>query len=240
METLPVRSDNYIEGVLSLAIEKNVPVETIEKLIAAGKEMQAYYARRAFYTAKAAFQAEMPLITNTKEVRDRDGKLLYKYSPMPHVVKVAQPLLTKHGFSWAVRSTVIQGAVIATCILTHSEGHTEEYSYTSPFIEGTKLSDQAKVYEGTRTVAKRCAFADALGITCQDEEVHSEEIRLVSARDVELLSGLLLDREGRKGERITEEIFARFKITHLDQLSETAARKLIGTLQKELLVHEPS
>jgi hypothetical protein len=232
MESLPALNDIQVESLISQAIDRQVPVEALERLLAMRKELKAEAAREAFFRAKAVFQAEMPLITNTKEVRDKEGKLLYKYSPMSHLVKVAQPLLTVHGLSWALRSEPVEGGVRATCILTHSEGHTEEYPYTSPFMEGTKLSDRAKLCEGTRTVAKRCAFADALGITCQDEEVHSEEIRLISEQDVRVLRAQIEELQSLGVVNIEEETLAHYRITHLEQLNAATAEKLSTNLLK--------
>src|SRR3712207_6481134 len=79
------------ENLIAKAIDRNVSVETMEKLLAMRKELQAEWAKRRFDEAMAAFQAECPVIEKTRKVdfvsRRTGSRTTYAYAPLDEIVR---------------------------------------------------------------------------------------------------------------------------------------------------------
>jgi pyruvate/2-oxoglutarate/acetoin dehydrogenase E1 component len=58
-----------VEGLIEKAIVNNVPVDTMERILAMRRELKAEVAKEEFDRSMAKFQSECPVITKTKEVR---------------------------------------------------------------------------------------------------------------------------------------------------------------------------
>ena len=64
---------NEVAVFISQAIEKGLPVETMEKLFALREKVKAEQAREAYVEALASFQSEVPAIKKTKKVLNKTG-----------------------------------------------------------------------------------------------------------------------------------------------------------------------
>src|SRR6266581_9335478 len=138
MENLPALQDNQVDLLISQAIDKNVSVETLERLLIMRKELKQEYAKEEFDRAMAEFQAKCPIIKKTKEIRTNDGRLAYRYAPIESIVSQVKNLLYKLGFSYTILTKTAVDEVTATCIVKHILGHTESSSFTVPL--GNKTS----------------------------------------------------------------------------------------------------
>ena len=65
------------EALIFKAVESQVPVETMERLLAMRKDLKQEQAKEAFHAALAKFQSICPIIRKTKEVKDKSGILLF-------------------------------------------------------------------------------------------------------------------------------------------------------------------
>jgi hypothetical protein len=80
-----------VSGLVRLAIEQNVSVEILERLVALQERVTARNAETAMAEALAAFQATCPPIpkTITAEVRKNGVKAYeYQFAPLDEVVRV--------------------------------------------------------------------------------------------------------------------------------------------------------
>lgn len=159
-----------IEAILSQAIDKGTPVETMERLLAMRRELKAEAAKEAYDRAMAAFQAECPTIEKTKAVKTRDGQLAYKYAPIESIVKQVAPYLQKHGFSYSTGMELKESGVKVTVRTTHELGHSEESSMEVPLGNKTAVMSDTQVTAAAQTFAKRYAFCNAFGILTGDED----------------------------------------------------------------------
>lgn len=159
-----------IENMLVLAINKSVPVETMERLLAMRRELKQEAAKEAYDRAMAAFQAECPTIVKTKEVRTNSGGLAYKYAPIESIVSQVQPFLKTHGFSYSTTMELKETGVRVICKVTHEQGHSEESPMEVPFGTKTQMMSQSQVAAAASTFAKRYAFCNAFGILTGDED----------------------------------------------------------------------
>lgn len=162
------KEEMSIESVIRQAIDKNVPVETMERLLAMRRELKQEAAKEAYDRAMAEFQSECPTIKKTKEVRSRSRELLYSYAPIESIIQQVAPILKKNGFSYSF-DTKTNGSIAATCTVTHELGHSKDSTVSVPAGQGSIMSEAQKVASSI-TFAKRYAFCNAFGIMTGDED----------------------------------------------------------------------
>jgi hypothetical protein len=156
--------------LIAQAIDKGLPIDTMERLLAMRRELKAEAAREAFFSALSNFQSECPEIQKTKTVMNKDGKTVrYKYAPLDTIIQAVKVPLKDNGFSYTIKTEQDNGSVTAICRLHHVEGHTEETQLTVPVDKGSYMSAPQQI-AAALTYAKRYAFCDATGIMTADED----------------------------------------------------------------------
>lgn len=163
-----------IEALLQQAIDKGVPVETMERLLAMRTQLKQERAKEAYDRSMADFQAECPTIVKTKEVKTNSGQLAYRYAPIESIVSQVKDLLQKHGFSYSTGMELLEGGVKVRMRVTHSDGHSEEFYMEVPFGTKTGVMSQTQVAAAATTFAKRYAFCNAFGILTGDEDTDAK------------------------------------------------------------------
>lgn len=172
------------EAIIVRAIEQNVSVDTMERLLAMRDRIKAEQAREQYYTAMAAFQSECPQIKKGREVKGKDGKVRYSYANLEDIISQVSPLLKKHGLSFAIRSELKDGFIVATCETHHVGGHAGESSFPVPIEKDAFMNDAQKA-GSANTYAKRIAFCNAFGIVTGDYDDDAQSLGVaVSAQDI--------------------------------------------------------
>ncbi len=162
-----------INILLSKAIDRNVNVETMQKLLEMRKELKQEKARELFYEDLARFQAECPPIKKTKEVRTKAGIVAYRYAPIESIVEQVKDLLQKYGFSYSTTMKLLENGVKVSVKVIHRAGHSETTEMEVPFGNKTDIMSQTQVVAAATTFAKRYAFCNAFGILTSDEDTDS-------------------------------------------------------------------
>jgi len=155
------------QELISQAIDKNLPIETLERLLVMRRELKAEFARDEYFRAMAVFQKECPVIEKTKKVYDKYGKLRYRYAPLDKILLQVKDLLQKNGFSYTIKTIQDKDSVTAICYAHHELGHTEETSFQVPIDKEAYMNVAQKVASAL-TFAKRYSFCDAFGILTGD------------------------------------------------------------------------
>ncbi len=168
------------EVLISKAIEKNLPVETMEKLLAMRTQLKQEWAKEEYNRALSEFQARCPTMAKTKIVKDRSGEVRYKYAPLESIIEQVKDLLHECGFSYTFNAVYEReiisdkgmksgGAQIITCTARHIAGWSEVAEFRSPIDWGAYMSDVQK-QGSAMTFAKRYAFCSVFGIMTCDED----------------------------------------------------------------------
>lgn len=173
------------EALILKAVENNVNVETMERLLAMRKELRAEQAREEYYRSMAALQGAMPPIKKTRKVMNKDGKTVrYKYANQDDILEQVGPLIRDHGFSYKSDSVFQDGFVIATITITHSGGHSDTSSFPVPIDKEAYMNNQQQ-QKSADTFAKRVAFCNAFGIVTADEDDDAQSAGYVpTAKDI--------------------------------------------------------
>lgn len=168
------------EFLISKAIDKNLPVETMEKLLAMRTQLKQEWAKEEYNRALSEFQARCPAIAKTKIVKDKHGDVRYKYAPLESIIEQVKDLLHASGFSYTFNAVYEReiisdkgmkngGAQIITCTARHIAGWSEVAEFRSPIDWGAYMSDVQK-QGSAMTFAKRYAFCSVFGIMTGDED----------------------------------------------------------------------
>lgn len=170
-QQLQTQTQNVVspEMMISSAIEKGLPVETIEKLLDMRDRLKAEQAREAFFVALSNFQKICPIINKTREVKDKGGGIRYRYATLDDIVKQVSPLLTENALSYTIKAEFKDSFIIAACEVHHTKGHKETSVFPVP-IEEEAFMNNAQKSGSALTYAKRYAFCNAFGILTGDTD----------------------------------------------------------------------
>lgn len=169
LEVVPPRQPMDIESLIGKAVQAGADIATLERLLALSKEINADAAKAEFFTAFAAFQAECPPIPRNKAVK-KDGKTRYKFAPLDDILKIAGPILAKHGFSHTedCEINIKDKELLGISKIHHVGGHTKESSFKVPI--GSEFMSQQQQMGAAMTFAKRYAFVNNTGLAYADED----------------------------------------------------------------------
>lgn len=171
----PMQSQS-VEQLISQAISQNVPVETMERLLAMRRELKAEWAKEQYVISMANLQATLPIVKKTKLVKTKDGSDAYRYAPLDSIILQTKALIQKHGFSYSTEvDTTKPGIVKATCVITHIAGHKERYEMEVPLGGKTAIMSDTQVTASASTFAKRYAFCNGFGIMTSDEDADGRD-----------------------------------------------------------------
>lgn len=159
-------------AMLSQAVERGDPTETIAKLMVLQERWEASQARKAFDAALAAAKAEIPVIAKNRRVsfRTKTGTTEYSHEDMGEIARTVDPILARHGLSYRFRTTSeINQPIVVTCIVAHRDGHSEENSLTA----GRDDSGQKNAIQqvgSTITYLQRYTLKAALGLAAAADD----------------------------------------------------------------------
>jgi hypothetical protein len=144
--------------MLQKALEKDVSVEVLAKLLDLQERWEATQARREFDAAFAAVKAEVGIIKKTGVGHNRTA-----YASMADIARALDPIIAKHGLSYRFRSQRVGNEMVMTCVVCHRAGHFEENSLPAPLdTSGSKNPTQA--VGSTSTYLQRYTLVQAFGL----------------------------------------------------------------------------
>lgn len=164
------------DQLLTLAINKDLDIDKLAKLMEMQKEYNAELARKAFFEAFTIFQAKSPDLRKTKEVAfttSNGGKVEYSYAPLAVIVRQIKDLCQECSltYRWEIKDT--KETIEVTCIITHSDGHSERTTMSaSPDASGSKNPIQAR--GSAIEYMKRYTLIGALGLSTADSDIDAQ------------------------------------------------------------------
>jgi hypothetical protein len=169
--TVALRDDD-LDPIMRYAIDHKADPAVVQKMMDVRREIRAERAKEAFDAAMRDFQADCPILTKGKTVRNDAGSALYQYSPLEDILTKVKPLLQKHGFSFTLDTDTESkdGWVIAKCTVTHCAGHSLTSTAKFPLGAGTRLMSTTQVYASALTFASRRVFCNAFGLITGGED----------------------------------------------------------------------
>jgi len=163
------------------AMNPNVDIDKMERLLMMQERIIAKNAEQAFNAALAEMQDELPVILETGAIKNSNGKVQSTYAKWEDINEAIKPILRKHGFALTFKSE-INGSVKVTGILTHKAGHREQTEITLPAdTSGSKNAVQA--VGSTISYGKRYGLCAMLNISTGDDDdgglpAHKEPMKM--------------------------------------------------------------
>jgi hypothetical protein len=179
-------SPSAITELLHMALEKNLAVETLERLVALHERVTDRQAASEFATALAQFQGECPPISKTstaKVVTQSGSNYSYTYAELSHIAEVVGPMLHSKGFSYSWDSEIHEKLMKVTCTLRHINGHKATASFACPTEARAGMSEQQK-FAAALSYAKRMSLIQVLGITTADPDTDGANPEVISREQV--------------------------------------------------------
>ncbi len=178
-EKLPeiVKDETSVEAFIAQAIAANVPVETLEKLLALREKVNAEKAKAKFISSLSAFQNNCPVIEKTKQVLNKDGRTIrYQYAPLDGIASQILKPLSENRLSYSWDSLHKDNHMVVTCKLTHVLGHSETSTMEIPIVESEGFMTSPQKYASALTYAKRYTLLNVLGIATADEDTDAVDV----------------------------------------------------------------
>jgi hypothetical protein len=183
-----------LQQLLQLAVEKDISVESLEKLVNLYERMADRQAAQEFADALARFQGECPPIAKTSKAEIRTtkgGSYEYTFAPLEEIARTVNPLLHKHGLSYSWDSTHASNMITATCWLRHRNGHKEPATFSVPVENASAMNNQQK-HGAALTYARRGSLVAVLGLTTAEPDTdNNDPTELISQDQLMLLKEAL-------------------------------------------------
>jgi len=160
------------ERLIASAIEHNVSVESLERLLAMREQLRAERAREDFSAALAQFQRDIPAIPKSRiaeVVSKKGGRFSYAYANLQDILKAIGPTLSANGLSVTFDTAPHPGGLLVTCAVHHCGGHSQSASFPIPVASEGRMS-QAQEIGSSLSYGRRYALTAALGIVTADDE----------------------------------------------------------------------
>lgn len=158
--------------LISLALQNNVDIDKLERLLAMKERWDKEQARKAFFTSLAEFQIECPELRKAKKVSftTQKGQTEYHYAPLADIDRQIKPVMKKCGLTKRWEISDVSGKTKVKCLITHTTGHTETTEMESASDDsGSKNPIQAK--GSAIEYMKRYTLIGALGLTTADSDI---------------------------------------------------------------------
>ena len=162
-----VATENTPARLLELAVQQNLDVDKLGKLMEMQAEWERRQAKKAFDLAKAEFQHKCPKIKRTKNVEYKATK--YSYAPLSEITDTVKDALKDCGFSYRWQNDDQGDAIVVTSHLTHEGGHTESNTMRA-VKDDSGAKNVIQQYGSTVTYLQRYTLLGVLGITSADED----------------------------------------------------------------------
>jgi len=139
------------------------------------KTMISDQRQEEFNRSKFAAMANMPTIDKNKQVTDRSGKLMYRYSDFKHLYKLTQPILSAEGLILDFDVSEMEGEtkvpfLKVAPILRHVNGYVWQGSYMPvPITAANNAISLTQASKGAVETGKRTTLISCLGITEEED-----------------------------------------------------------------------
>lgn len=172
MENKIIKTETTPAALLQLAVQQNLDIDKLEKLLALQERWQAGEARKEFLSAISLFQSQVPALEKTKLVAF--GQTKYKYAPLGEIAATIKTAMAENGLSHRWEIADDPDKITCTCIISHISGHSEKTAMgAAKDASGGKNEIQQR--GSAITYLQRYTLIAALGISTADEDNDAQD-----------------------------------------------------------------
>lgn len=161
-----------IQAIERAALNPQVDVEKMERLLAMQERILTRNAETAFNASMRAAQEEMPKVLRNK----RNDQTSSNYADLEKVNEIIVPVYTKHGFSlsFGTGDTQTPGHIRITCLVSHVDGHSRPYFCDMPLdlagIKGNQNKTATHAHGSTMSYGRRYLTLLIFNVTLTNED----------------------------------------------------------------------
>lgn len=222
------------DSLIALAVEKNLDIDKLERLVAMRRQDRADEAAREFAAAMAAFQKRCPVIDKGKLVHyvTKSGTVIhYKHAELKDIQAVVKPICGDLGLSYSWSNVVEAGKLTTTCTVLHADGHSRAVSFVCPVENNNPGMSEAQKPAAALTFGERYTIIQAFGLVTGEPDTDGEsggqgKPATITAQQADDLRALASE-VNVKVERI-------LKAAHVERLEDIAAEhypRIVSTLE---------
>ena len=217
---------------------KELPIETVERLVALHERLAATAAKEEFYKAFFEVQKNLKPVAKEGKITRKDGSVTL-YAELEHIIDMLDPIIHEHGFSrsfaQAGAPSPLPGHSRFVLTLRHIGGHSELHYLDAPIDAVTgpkggsvmnKIQGQAAVF----TYCERHTICKVFGLQLvEDTDGNLAESAGPTITEEELMDLKALITEVKYP---MEKFFKFFKIEKLEDLPQNRLAQAIAGLEK--------
>lgn len=171
MPNVPEAPTGMVSMMERLALNPDLPVEKLEKLLDMQLKVRALEAETAFNAAMTEAQSEMRRVSADANNPQTNSK----YASYGQLDRALRPIYTKHGFAVSFdEGAAPEGSVLALAYVSHSGGHTRTYRKTMPIvttgIKGNAMMTATHGAAAAGSYAKRYLLKDIFNVAIGEDD----------------------------------------------------------------------
>lgn len=157
-------------ALLQIAVEQNVDIEKLGKLMDLQERWNAQQAKKAFLGAMSLFQSKCPVLQKNKTVGYKTkagGTVGYNYTTLGEISQKIKGILQECGLSYRWETQTKENLITITCIVSHLDGHSEKNTMEG-LCDTSGQKNEIQQRGSTITYLQRYTLIGALGISTAD------------------------------------------------------------------------
>jgi len=210
------------DNLLAMALEKGTDLAQLEKLMDMKERWDMSEARKAYFLAVAEFKAAPILITKDKV----NKQYASRYTSKGNLVNTVNVVLSKFELTARWDVSQAENEVTVTCILSHSQGHSEQVSLSAPPDDsGSKNTIQQ--IKSTKTYLEIATYEAVIGVASTDDPGDTDgnmPSHTINAGQVANLEALI-EEVGAKKDKFLQML-------KVEKLSHLATNKYDGAIKR--------
>jgi hypothetical protein len=151
------------------AISSNLDTDKLEKILNLFNQQQDRQKKEDFEYHFAEMRKRLPSIAKKSSVKNKDGKLLYKYAAIEEIQRLCDPIIFDHKFCYSWREEPIDGGKRIWVDIT-GYGYAKSNFFDCPKINGTEIQNAIQIAGSMTTYGRRNTFISGFGIIVEGED----------------------------------------------------------------------
>lgn len=225
-----------VQMIERLAVNPDVDVNKLEKLLDIQIAILAKQAQQEFYAAKTLVQKEMPAIPKDAK-NEQTGSW---YSRLETVIRYSTPVITKHGFSlsFSEGETTKPNHIRVVCKVSHSAGHCEEEFIDIPLddkgAKGTVNKTATHAVVSSFSYGQRRLQCAIFNLPTGDDNDGNNDpaLELVSEGQIAEIEKLLKDTKSDR-KQFESWVQKNLKAQNIESLNQNGYEAAIRTLKNK-------
>lgn len=228
LPAVPEAPNGMVAMMERLALNPDLPVDKLEKLLEMQLKVRALEAETAFNAAMTAAQSEMRRVSADANNPQTNSK----YASYGQLDKALRPIYTKHGFavSFDEGPAPSKEEVLALAYVSHAGGHTRTYRKTMPIvttgIKGNTMMTATHGAASAGSYAKRYLLKDIFNVAIGEDDNDGNGI----------VGPKITEKQAADLEALIEEVKANkaafLKTCKIEHVEDLPLAKLKGAIER--------